>query len=266
MAQALVPLKDLVEAKSRLAGLLNPSERRALAQAMVEDVLAILSSHPDIGRVTLVSDDPCAALLANQYGIDCWPEAVLGCRGLNALVSRASERLLAAGDEPLLVLHGDLPMLDAADISVVLSCQQQRQGLVIACDSAGTGTNLLAFGADAMPVFQFGRNSCQRHAESAAAAGQPVTVLERIGLALDIDEPADLQALITILGPDFSAVADDVISKGCHDDVTSARAGHTAGLLCDTALGSRIKLALATLDGSGNNESPVGRSGEAQVN
>ena len=34
MTQALVPLKDLVEAKSRLSGLLRPSERRALAQAM----------------------------------------------------------------------------------------------------------------------------------------------------------------------------------------------------------------------------------------
>ena len=42
MAQALVPLKDLVQAKSRLSGLLRPSERRALAQAMAEDVLAVL--------------------------------------------------------------------------------------------------------------------------------------------------------------------------------------------------------------------------------
>ena len=40
MAQALLPLKDLVQAKTRLGGLLRPSERRALAQAMAEDVLA----------------------------------------------------------------------------------------------------------------------------------------------------------------------------------------------------------------------------------
>jgi len=69
MAQALVPLKDLVQAKSRLAGLLRPSERRALAQAMVEDVLSVLSRHKDIVRVTLVSDDPGARHCAGHSGL-----------------------------------------------------------------------------------------------------------------------------------------------------------------------------------------------------
>ena len=36
MTQVLLPLKDLVKAKSRLSGLLSPSERRALAQAKSE--------------------------------------------------------------------------------------------------------------------------------------------------------------------------------------------------------------------------------------
>ena len=134
MAQALLPLKDLVQAKSRLAGLLRPSERRALAQAMVEDVLAVLSGHKGIKRVTLVSDDPGAGLLATKYDIDYWDESSLCCSGLNPIVQEASTRLLAGGDEPLLVLHGDLPLLTAADISAVLHCQRQLAGLVIGCD------------------------------------------------------------------------------------------------------------------------------------
>ena len=142
MAQALVPLKDLVQAKSRLAGLLSPSERRALAQAMVEDVLGVLSSHSQIRRVVLVSDDPAAGLLANQYATDCWSERSLGCRGLNAVIRQASQRLLAETDEPLLVLHGDLPLLTQTDISAVLQQQRQLDGLVIGCDLQGTGTNL----------------------------------------------------------------------------------------------------------------------------
>ena len=64
MAQALVPLKDLVQAKSRLAGLLRPSERRALAQAMAEDVLNVLANHVNVAGITLVSDDPGAGLPA----------------------------------------------------------------------------------------------------------------------------------------------------------------------------------------------------------
>ena len=94
MAQALVPLKDLVQAKTRLAGLLRPSERRALAQAMLEDVLQVLAGHPRIRRVTLLSDDPAAPLLARQWGLEHWPQSQREGSGLNEELSRASERLL----------------------------------------------------------------------------------------------------------------------------------------------------------------------------
>ena len=75
VAQVLIPLKDLVRAKTRLAGLLAPSERRALAQAMVEDVLALLAAHPDIESINLLSDDPSAHLLVAQYGARHLPES-----------------------------------------------------------------------------------------------------------------------------------------------------------------------------------------------
>lgn len=228
MAQALVPLKDLVRAKSRLAGLLRPSERRALVQAMAEDVLVVLANHPGLRQVTLLSDDPGAGLLASQYGIRCWPEHFASGRGLNQLVARASARLLAEADEPLLVLHADLPLLTAADISAVLARQCQLGGLVIGCDGPGTGTNLLAFAASSVPPFCFGPDSAAKHGAAARAAGIPVALVRRPGLALDVDEPRDLALLLQELG--------------------SAVHGKTAGLLQATALGARIELALATLE------------------
>lgn len=240
IAQALVPLKDLVQAKTRLAGLLRPSERRALAQAMVEDVLAVLSQHPRVGRVTLVSDDPCAGLLAGKYQIDCWTEESLGCRGLNAVVQRASERLLAASEAPLLVLHGDLPLLTAADISAVLDCQRQLGGLVIACDLQGTGTNLLAFERDSFPQFCFGSDSCAAHLAAARRAGTPVQILRRAGIATDVDDVQDLAVLLAALNRDS--------------------AGETAGLLYATDLGARVGLALNTLAG-GSTLTDEGRAG-----
>jgi len=227
MALALVPLKDLVQAKTRLAGLLRPSERRALAQAMVEDVLTVLAEHPEIERVTLVSDDPGANLLAANYGVDCWTEHSLGTRGLNAVIERASERLLAAGDEPLLVLHGDLPLLTAADISSALDCQRASNGLVVGCDRHGTGTNLLAFNRASVPQFCFGVDSCARHLASARSTGVPAQVLQKPGIGLDVDEPGDLALLMTSLDGEGS--------------------GHTRALLRAAGLGARVELALATL-------------------
>ena len=54
---AILPVKDLVRAKSRLAGVLAPHERRALAQAMVEDVLVALTGCGELQGVLMVSDE-----------------------------------------------------------------------------------------------------------------------------------------------------------------------------------------------------------------
>lgn len=227
MAQALVPLKDLVRAKTRLAGMLSPSERRALAQAMLEDVLVTLAGHPDISTVTLVSDDPAVHLLAGRYGTRYWTERELRCRGLNAVVGRASDRLLAQEEEPVLVLHADLPLLGGEDISAVLASRREVGGLVIGCDRHGNGTNLLCFDRASAPRFCFGADSCRRHVEWARAHDVPVLVLRRPGIELDIDEPQDLAALLA--------------------QPWRTGAGHTPALLRDTGLGTRIELALASL-------------------
>lgn len=229
MAQALLPLKDLVQAKTRLAGLLRPSERRALAQAMAEDVLAVLAAHPDIARITLVSDDPGAELLARKYAADWWPERTLGCRGLNPLMQCASERLLANGEEPLIVLHADLPLLAPDDITAVLAAQRALRGLVIGSDRQGRGTNLLCFDAAALPRFCFGVDSCDAHAASARESGIPVTVLQRPGMGADVDSPADLRCVM--------------------ERLRQNPRGNTAALLLDTPLGARVALALATIAG-----------------
>jgi 2-phospho-L-lactate guanylyltransferase len=227
MAQALLPLKDLVQAKSRLAGLLRPSERRALAQAMVEDVLTVLSGHNGIAQITLVSDDPGAVLLAQKYGARCWSEKSLSETGLNALIQSASDRLLADSDEPLVVLHGDLPLLTVEDISAVLSSQRQLQGLIIGCDRRGGGTNLLAFSSAHMPRFCFGPDSCAGHMAGAHRAGIPVQILQRSGIAFDVDEAPDLKCIM--------------------EQLHLHPRGSTARLLYNTELGARLALALATL-------------------
>jgi 2-phospho-L-lactate guanylyltransferase len=228
VAQALLPLKDLVEAKSRLAGLLRPSERRALAQAMAEDVLAVLSAHPGIKQITLVSDDPGAELLALKYGADCWSEKSLGCRGLNPLIQCASERLLADEEEPVLVvLHGDLPLLTAQDVSAVLDSQRESGGLIIGCDRQGAGTNLLAFDAASRPDFCFGVDSCAAHVACASNAGVPVHILQRTGIGVDVDEAQDLKYVM--------------------EQLHLNSASNTAQLLNNTELGARVTLALAAM-------------------
>ena len=240
MAQALVPLKDLAEAKTRLAGVLRPTQRRALAQAMVEDVLSVLSAHPQIGRVTLVSDDPCASLLASRYAIDSWSEQSLdGARGLNSVVRAASERLLARATGPLLVLHADLPLLSGGDISAVLRRQEVSRGLVIACDRHGTGSNVLAFDSASMPRFCFGADSCPRHLAVARDAGFPATVVQRPGTAIDVDDARDIAALLQVYAQPSGGRASTRTADLLNSDGLGARLAHTLATLAqaDAVLG-----------------------------
>ncbi len=226
MAQALVPLKDLVRAKTRLAGLMSPSERRALAQAMAEDVLSVLASHPQLERVTVVSDDPSAAMLAMSQGVEYLEEAALGVSGLNPVVEAATGQLGGTADDLLIVLHADLPMLKPRDIAAVIDCHGASGGLIIGCDSHRRGSNLLAFGADERPRFCFGRDSYAAHRDMARAAGIGVTTIFRPGIALDVDEAMDVVQLMREL----------------------AQAGeHTRALLGETELGRRLALALGAL-------------------
>jgi 2-phospho-L-lactate guanylyltransferase len=227
MARVILPLKDLVEAKSRLSGLLRPAERRSLAQAMVEDVLSTLAGHPQINAVTLVSDDPVSALLASNYGIEHMPEAALGCRGLNPVIAKASQLLSQRSEQPIIVLHGDLPCLTEDDISAALNVLKENSGLVIGCDRHGLGTNLLAFHTDNQPEFSFGTGSCARHRMWAEKKQIPVHILQRAGIGLDIDEPQDLGFLLPCL--------------------PKLEQSHCAQLLVASELGSRVRTQLTSM-------------------
>ena len=121
MLWAILPLKDLVRAKSRLSGLLAPHERRALTQAMAEDVFTAVAGHPGLQGVLVVSDDPSAELLAHKYALAWVGERQLGCVGLNGAVAAATDYLAARGVTDVMVLHGDIPLLRSEDISELRS-------------------------------------------------------------------------------------------------------------------------------------------------
>jgi len=61
---AVVPVKELDQAKERLAPVLPPERRRALMLAMLEDVLAALAATPGLGGLAIVTVDAAAWRLA----------------------------------------------------------------------------------------------------------------------------------------------------------------------------------------------------------
>lgn len=192
-AWALLPMKDLVQAKSRLGGVLASHERRALAQAMAEDVLTALTACEGLAGILLVSDDPGAELLANKYGVEMLPESELGASGLNEVITAACDLLARRGVDSIAVVHGDLPLLTAAELGQLLA-ERTRSGadVVIAPDRRRDGTNVLVTAAGARPRFRYGPGSCEAHRDEAQAAGLTCCQVELPGAGLDVDQPADL--------------------------------------------------------------------------
>ena len=64
----VIPIKDLVNAKTRLSPALTSEERRNLFQAMAEDVLAAAAAATKLDGILVLTNDPDATKLAKRYG------------------------------------------------------------------------------------------------------------------------------------------------------------------------------------------------------
>lgn len=192
MSWAVLPLKDFVNAKQRLSGVLAPHERRGLFQAMVEDVLQTLSACSAVEHILLVSDDPSADLLAAKYQAHLLRE---NRPGLNLAVQAAAAHVLAQGGQHMLVIHGDLPLVTTADIEQLFR-NHRSPGISIASDLVGEGTNIMLCSTPDCISFHYGEQSCAKHCEAASAAGIAYRVLSIPNAQIDIDQPLDLKILI----------------------------------------------------------------------
>ncbi|NVO14837.1 MAG: 2-phospho-L-lactate guanylyltransferase [Rhodoplanes sp.] len=188
---AVVPVKGLVGAKQRLADVLSPDARSALAMAMAEDVLEVLATVPELARILVVTADATAAALARRYGCEV-TDAHAG-EGHTGAVTGAARRLVREGFG-MITLPGDLPILNAADVSRVIAAHRSAPAFTIAPARDLQGSNAIACSpADAVPL-RFGPDSFYPHLDAARKQGIEPTVVEAASIGFDVDEPHDLAA------------------------------------------------------------------------
>jgi 2-phospho-L-lactate/phosphoenolpyruvate guanylyltransferase len=192
MPVPLVPLKALAEAKGRLAPWLAPLERRLLAIAMFEDVVAALLAVPELQRPVVVSPDREVWLRAEALGCGVVEEPRGGSGGLNAALSLAAAR---GGADGLLVVAADLPLASAGGLERVLEAGGRAPAVVVPSRDGG-GTNVLAWGEAASFAPRFGPDSAARHLAVPGAVR-----VDEPGLALDVDTVEDLRAVAGRLDP-----------------------------------------------------------------
>jgi 2-phospho-L-lactate/phosphoenolpyruvate guanylyltransferase len=189
---AVVPVKERDRAKERLAPLLPPEMRQALALAMLEDVLAALASAVGLAGLLVVTVDPAASRMARQYGARLVED---GARdGHTGAVTAAARLLAAEGWAGMLTVPGDIPLVTASEISRLVAAHRPAPSFTIVPSHDEGGSNAIVLSPpDAVPL-RFGVDSFFPHLRAAEALGIQPTVLRLPGIALDIDNPADLAA------------------------------------------------------------------------
>ncbi|MFM8410606.1 MAG: 2-phospho-L-lactate guanylyltransferase [Alphaproteobacteria bacterium] len=192
MRWALVPAKLGADAKRRLAPGLDVAARRALARAMLVDVLDALLRAPSLDGVAVVGRGTALAELATAMGAVAFPER--RARSLNGAVAEGLRACTARGATSVLVAMADLPLLRARDVESMLA-GRSGDAVVAAVSRDGTGTNLLLLHPPRVISTAFGPGSLELHRAAASRAGVPFVVRSLAGPALDVDTPSDLAAL-----------------------------------------------------------------------
>lgn len=191
---AVVPMKPLDQAKSRLAPVLSPERRRSLSRRMFTRTLSVLARCRALSGTLVVSQDPEVLALAHGYGaagLSEWGHT------LNAALEQARQWVRQQGGDAVLILLADLPLLAEEDVEAMVGLAQAPPIVVLAPCRRDMGTNALLLNPlDVIPLL-FGRHSFVRHCRASEARGIPVVVYRSDRLGLDVDDPADLAMLLT---------------------------------------------------------------------
>lgn len=197
---AIIPVKPLGRAKSRLSSVLTAEERQTLAETLLRHVVKTVKQVPGVAGVLVISRDTRALALTRDMGANTVQES--GTPELNSALMRATQVITAWRGRAVLILPADLPLIDGEDVAQILKLGEDEGSMVLATDRNHEGTNALFSRPPGLIPYAFGQDSFHRHLALAKEAGAQVQVYSSDRIQLDIDVPADLD-LLRRLNPQF---------------------------------------------------------------
>jgi 2-phospho-L-lactate guanylyltransferase len=189
---AVVPIKETVAAKQRLADFVPAHLRPAFALAMFEDVLDALVSATGLAGIIVATADEAAAEIARRHGARVVADAARS--GHTAVITAAARRLVGDGCGGMLQVPGDIPLVTREEINMVLRAHRAAPSFTIVPAHDEQGSNaILVSPPDAVPL-SFGENSFIPHLAAARARGIEPQVVRAAGIGRDIDGAEDIRA------------------------------------------------------------------------
>jgi len=215
MRALLLPIKDLRNAKQRLAATLTADERFGLAQAMLADTIRAVGGVQRADKIFVVTNYEPAMEIAAKNGWDVLREEHQISE--SASVDFASRLCAERGVTALLRLPLDLPLVRASDINDLLATECAAPCVVMVPSRDGTGTNAILRTPPTLFQSHFGPDSFAKHRREAEQEGAKIIVRRNERLEMDVDDESDLRALLR------HDLTDTVTGKWLEENGVSAR-------------------------------------------
>ena len=185
MVVAVVPIKNLKLAKSRLSNILAEGERQELVLAMFDDVLVSLRESHFIDKIFLVADkyfNPIA---------DVQTITEIKNRGYDEAIIEALKDSRVNQAQAMLILPADLPLVSTDELDTLIR-DQEDGSIRIAGARDQDGTNALVMKPPSLLATSFGVGSFERHKKFAKALSVKIEEVNLPGLSFDVDTEKDL--------------------------------------------------------------------------
>ena len=208
---AIIPAKPFKLGKSRLAAVLNESERTTLNQRLFEHVFDVAISTLGADRIIVVTADTELLAQVRRQLAHAIQERSSG--DLNAALAQASHYASERGADAILILPSDLADITVEDIAALRNELGPTPCCAIAPDASGHGTNALALAPPSADFFRFGPQSFTAHIELAAARGIATRIVRRPGLAHDLDTPENYRVFASRHQDSWLQPHEDIVSS-----------------------------------------------------
>ncbi len=202
---AVIPLKPLLQSKSRLAAVLSAEQRAELIRVIFRRTLSVLQQVSAVQHILVISSDPDVWQLAETYHVFTLHEERPS--GLNTAVSVAVHHATQQGATSTLILPADLPFLQKEDVWQLIHAlspinnqppHQMAPGkMVISTDLHQDGTNALLLTSPLGFTFHYGPGSFHHHLRQARQLHLSIHSVHSPRLQFDLDTVEDWRAYQT---------------------------------------------------------------------
>lgn len=187
---ALIPVKKLTHAKSRLSKEMSEKARSELVLSMLKHVISVLTSCQDITKIIVVTTDEKVSKFALSLHVSVEAEKI---EGHNPALTSAAKKEDKEEIDGLLTISADLPLLTQDDIQKMLEFSILYD--VVLAPSNDNGTNAIVLKKPLLLPYRFGKNSFEKYKDEALKREIEFVIYQNPTISFDVDTIDDVNEL-----------------------------------------------------------------------